>query len=181
MKSRTTVSLALAASALTIGGVAAATLAQAEPSTTPSPSTSSPATPADSPEPDRGHHRGDRGQRLAGGLAEKLGLEETAVAEALRNAHEARPAKTPGASDAERTAALDTYLETVAAELGIPTDDLRAAWDELRSQDSADRLASLTTRLDQAVSDGTLTQAEADAVQKAAEAGIIGYGGGRHR
>ncbi|RAX47539.1 hypothetical protein DQ354_00740 [Arthrobacter sp. AQ5-06] len=41
----------------------------------------------------------------------------------------------------------------------------------------AGRAAALKTRLDQAVTDGKLTQAEADAVTKAVQNGVIGGGG----
>ena len=48
------------------------------------------------------------------------------------------------------------------------------AFDEIRAARQADRAAELTTRLDAAVKAGTLTQAEADAVTKAVEKGVIG-------
>ena len=41
----------------------------------------------------------------------------------------------------------------------------------------AEKAAALQTRLDQAVTDGKLTQAEADAVTKAVQNGVIGGGG----
>ncbi|NUO59616.1 MAG: hypothetical protein HOV78_23380 [Hamadaea sp.] len=43
-----------------------------------------------------------------------------------------------------------------------------------------DRTAKLKERLDAAVKAGTLTQAEADAVLKAAKLGLLGGGAGRH-
>ena len=52
--------------------------------------------------------------------------------------------------------------------------EVTAALEELRTQEQADHAAALKPRLDQAVKDGTLTQAEADAVTKAAEKGVIG-------
>ena len=48
------------------------------------------------------------------------------------------------------------------------------AFDEIRAARQADRAAELKTRLDAAVKAGTLTQAEADAVTKAVEKGVIG-------
>ena len=48
------------------------------------------------------------------------------------------------------------------------------AFDEIRAERQADRAAELKTRLDAVVKAGTLTQAEADAVTKAVEKGVIG-------
>ena len=48
---------------------------------------------------------------------------------------------------------------------------------EIRAARQAERAAALKERLDAAVADGTLTQAEADAVTKAVEKGVIGGGG----
>jgi len=45
---------------------------------------------------------------------------------------------------------------------------------------SLEQITELKTKLDTAVTDGTLTQAEADAVAKAAENGVIGGGRGGH-
>lgn len=54
---------------------------------------------------------------------------------------------------------------------------MATALQELRSEGQAQRAAALKTKLDQAVTDGKLTQAEADAVTKAVESGVIGGGG----
>jgi hypothetical protein len=48
-----------------------------------------------------------------------------------------------------------------------------------RAGDRAARLQQLKSRLDQAVTDGKLTRAEADAIVRAAEAGVL-LGGGNH-
>ena len=48
------------------------------------------------------------------------------------------------------------------------------SWQTAISAEQANHAAALKSRLDQAVKDGTLTQAEADAVTKAAEKGVIG-------
>ena len=63
---------------------------------------------------------------------------------------------------------------SLAKSLGIDESKVTAALDELRTAEQADHAAALKPRLDQAVKDGTLTQAEADAVTKAAEKGVIG-------
>ena len=75
-------------------------------------------------------------------------------------------------------AARDAALaKSLAASLGIDEAKVTAALDELRTAAQADRAAALKTRLDQAVTDGKLTQAEADAVTKAVQNGVIGGGG----
>ena len=60
---------------------------------------------------------------------------------------------------------------------------MQAALDEIRAEREAERAAADEELLSTAVADGTLTQAEADAVQKAIDAGIVSTrgGGGRHR
>lgn len=83
------------------------------------------------------------------------------------------------------------FAESLAKELGVPTDKVTAALEKLREQHRADRperpstedrQAKLKERLDQAVKDGKLTQEQADAVLKAVEAGVFpGPGGHGHR
>ena len=69
----------------------------------------------------------------------------------------------------------------LAEELGVDQAKVQAALDKISSeqqaQAKADRLAALKQRLDQAVKDGKLTQAEADAIYKAAENGVLPDGG----
>ncbi|MGC4895433.1 hypothetical protein [Micromonospora sp. DT31] len=82
------------------------------------------------------------------------------------------------------------FAEALAKELGVPTDKVTAALEKLHEQrkgdrperpSTEDRQAALKERLDQAVTDGKLTQEQADAVLKAAEAGVFpgkgGHGG----
>jgi HD-GYP domain-containing protein (c-di-GMP phosphodiesterase class II) len=79
---------------------------------------------------------------------------------------------------AERRAELAAAL---AKELGIDEAKVAAALEKVETQRQADakaeRLAALKARLDQAVKDGKLTQEQADAITKAAEAGVLPYGG----
>ena len=71
---------------------------------------------------------------------------------------------------AERDAAL---AKPLAEKLNVKEAKVKAALDEFRSERQAARAAALKARLDAAVKAGTLTQAEADAVQKAVDTGVI--------
>ncbi len=183
--------VAIAAGVLTLGaGVGLAGLAQAEPSPSPTPGSSS-AVPSADPDragggKDRPGGRGFFGSESATQLAEKLGVTEAKVSEALRAIHEERkanrPSPNPSASPSDRPdpAERDAELARALAEkLGLAEDKVATALTELRDAHQAERAAALKDRLDAAVKDGTLTQAEADAVTKAVEKGVIG--GGEHR
>lgn len=188
MKNSSKLGLTLGAAVLTLGGVAGVTsLAQAaDPATSPSPSTSagSSDTTADGTERHgRGGRSGMRGPDMAGKLAEKLGVEEARVTEALRSAHDAlHEARDTAGDDAtrpthqERDAALAAEL---AKALDIDEATVTEALADIERERGAERAAVLQDRLDQAVTDGTLTRAEADAVKKAVESGVIGGGGRR--
>jgi Spy/CpxP family protein refolding chaperone len=133
-----------------------------------------------------GHKGGDRGQ-LAADLATKLGVEEAKVTEAIQAFREANKpaegtARAEGTAPAENTrpdrSATDAALaKSLAESLGVEESKVTAALEEIRAASQAERAAALKTRLDQAVTDGKLTQAEADAVTKAVESGVIGGGG----
>jgi hypothetical protein len=79
---------------------------------------------------------------------------------------------------ADRQAALAAAL---AKELGIDqakvADALQKAEASLQAQAKTERQNALKSRLDGAVKAGTLTQAQEDAILKAAEAGVLPYGG----
>lgn len=122
----------------------------------------------------------------AADLAEKLGLSESTVQSALETVAEAnrdsatKPAE--DATDAEREAAREarekTLITALAKELGVDEAKVTSAVEALQAEQKTERLEALTTKLDAAVEAGTLTQAEADAVVKAYNAGIISGGGG---
>jgi hypothetical protein len=171
------VSAAVAVTALG-AAVGVSSLASADPTPTPTPSgTPSAGTPDSTPTGkavDHGPGRGMRGEQLAEELASKLGVPQEKVAAALEEIREAnQPTSRPDPSQrpdpAERDAAL---AKALAEKLDIDEAKVKAAL-ELRSERQAARAAALKERLDAAVKAGTLTQAEADAVQKAVDKGVI--------
>lgn len=83
----------------------------------------------------------------------------------------ADPSAKPTRPDpSQREAELAKQL---AEKLGIDEAKVTKAFEEIRADRQADRAKALQTRLDAAVKAGTLTQAEADAVTKAVEKGVI--------
>ena len=154
-----------------------ANLASADTTPTPRPTSGTP-----SPGTERGwaghSGRGLRAGDLATELANKLGVDESKVAEALRaireeNQPNARPDPATRPDIAEREAAL---AKALAGKLGIDETKIKTALQEIRTAHQAERAAALKAKLDAAVQDGTLTQAEADAVQKAVDQGVINFG-----
>lgn len=177
------IALGLGAAALALGaglGAAGMTSATSTPSPTPS---SSASTPGDNSTAEvrgmhggrHGHDDGERGGR-AKELAAKLGVDEAKVADALKAFRQANKPATPRAEGQkpDRAAMEKALAASLAKSLGLEEAKVTAALEELRSQAQKDQAAALKPRLDQAVKDGTLTQAEADAVTKAAEKGVIG-------
>lgn len=180
--------LGLSATALALAaGIGVAGMASATTTSGPTPSAGSSASAEGStstaPGGSMGKHGGRGGERSfaqASELAAKLGVDETKVTEALQAFRESnRPATQPGDGGKPDAAARDAALaKSLAESLGIEEARVTAALEELRSERQAEKAAELQTRLDQAVAEGKLTQAEADAVTKAVENGVIG--GGRH-
>lgn len=126
-------------------------------------------------------------------LATKLGVEESklqAALEAIRGdlKPELKDLKrdlkdgTPPTEDelkALRDSAKQTFADALAKELGIDAAKVKTALTELEAAREAEAAKAFSDHLAQAVKDGKLTQAEADAVKKAADAGVIPrFGGG---
>ena len=184
------IALGLTATALALGagiGVASATTTPTPtPSASSSPSVdgSTSAAPGDGKGIRGGHRHSGFGGVEAAELATNLGVDEAKVTEALKAFRDANKFTTPPA-DGTRTegtrpdpAAKQAELaKSLAAALGIDEARVTAALEELRTAGQADRAAALETRLEQAVTDGKLTRAEADAVTKAVRIGVIGGGG----
>jgi hypothetical protein len=136
----------------------------------------------------RGHGMG-LGHRLGldedtAALAKKLGVTEAKLKAALVKVRaDLRPDKSakPPAGTRPDPATMDQKLaDALAKELGISSDKVLSVLKDVRATHEAERTQEFEARLDQAVTDGKLTRAEADAVLKAAKAGVIGMGGPHH-
>ncbi|MFV2019888.1 hypothetical protein [Micromonospora sp. LOL_023] len=127
-----------------------------------------------------------------------VGIAAPTIASAQEGAEPSASASADESTGAERQAAKMTEMaEALAAELGVSADDVTAALENIREERAGDRpergerpegtagrQAALQKRLDAAVADGKLTQAEADAVLKAYDEGVLagsGRGGGPGR
>ncbi len=166
-------------------------------SPTPTPSTSSSA-PADDSRPMNGQgrqgamngmgsHDSARATTHMSDLATKLGIPEETVTEAMSKVRDDFRATRPtaGSTDpADRDAAREERRAGMAAalaeELGIDEATVSTALSELQADAQATRTANRQATLDQAVTDGKLTQAEADAAQKVMDSGLMGNRGGGH-
>ncbi|WP_284985622.1 MULTISPECIES: Clp protease N-terminal domain-containing protein [unclassified Arthrobacter] len=181
------ITLGIAAGALALGagmGVTGMATAATTPSPSATSSTDAGTAPADHAGKPGGHGHGRDGGKIASQLATKLGVDEAKVTEALKAFREANKPATPPAEGSEgtkpdRTAQEAALAKSLATALGVDEAKVTSALEEIRTAGQAERAAALKTRLDKAVSDGKLTQAEADAVTKAVEAGVIGGGGER--
>ena len=117
---------------------------------------------------------------MASGLAEKLGVDESKLSDALdtfRKANKPTERPTDGSKQdgtkPDRTAMDAALAKSLADSLGIEESKVTTALEELRAAAQTERASELKSRLDTAVGDGTLTQSEADAVTKAIEKGVI--------
>ncbi len=83
--------------------------------------------------------------------------------------------------EAARAQRQDELAAALATELGIDKAKVAAALEKVQaarqSEVKADRIANLRTKLDAAVTAGTLTAEQRDAILKAAEAGVLPQGG----
>lgn len=190
------ITLGLTATALALGaGIGVAGMASATTTPAPTPSTSSSASTNGSTSTAPSEGRGARGGHGGHGgfgfggedateLATKLGVDQAKLTDALKAFREANKptAGSEKGMPAEGTrpdpATMQAELaKSLAASLGIDEAKVTAALEELRSAEQSEHAAELKTRLDKAVTDGKLTQAEADAVTKAVQNGVIGGGG----
>ncbi|MER6827692.1 hypothetical protein ABT352_17050 [Streptosporangium sp. NPDC000563] len=175
-------------------------------SPTPAPSSSSSETPGTAPDGPRGPHGGPgrhgglhgpgHHEEMAAKLAEILGVDKdkvtTALEEIRKEGGPGRPPKAPEQDETEKTAPQDEpnatqdepkkaapqerLAEALAGKLGISADKVVAALETLDQQRRAEVETAFAERLKEAVTAGTLTQAESDAVLKAYRAGLIPAG-----
>lgn len=177
--------VSVAAGVFALGaGIGVATIASADPTpSAPSSSGTSSSGPATSSDRgDWGHRGGGHGNvdgDLSATLATKLGVDQARIETALQELRDAArsdsitkdPAIRP--TQAERDTAMAKGL---ADKLNVDQAKVTQALADIRAERNTERAADLKSTLDSAVKAGTLTQAEADAVQKAVEKGVINPG-----
>ena len=177
-------------------GIGMAQLANADSTTpTPEPSTSGSTVPG-KPGLQQGESRsgtapgkqGHPGEGRQGGidpksLAEKLGVEESTLQEALAALRPTDAGKPDAGTSPQqdRTARETALAKALAEKLDLEEATVSSALSELRAAADADRAAAQERILSEAVTNGTLTQAEADGVAKAVEADIVELRGGGRR
>ena len=180
----TMAAIAVTGAAVAIGGVG---LAAADDDTTSGDSTSqvAPRGPGGPGGAGRGfgHGKGQRGGHGEGAaaLAEALGLDEadvTAAFEAVREnlrpeAPEAGEDRTRPSED-EREARKAEFITALADELGVTEQALEDAFESLVGDRKAEARDGLSERLNEAVDEGTLTEADKASVLKAFDAGVLG-------
>lgn len=127
---------------------------------------------------------------LAPALAKKLGVDEAKVTAALAKVHEALRPAAPNADSgstqsaptpptaAEIAAREKAFAAALAKELGVSEAKVTTALTEIRAAHQAEHKAALSTRLDAAVTAGTITASDKASVLKAFDAGVLGGPGG---
>lgn len=124
--------------------------------------------------------------RLAQELASKLGVDQGKVEAALKSFREANKpsseAKEKGEGkavrQAERAAHQSALEKSLASALGVSEAKVHDAFTAIHADQRTQRAAALKKKLDSAVAEGKLTQAEEDAVLKAQGLGLLGGGRG---
>lgn len=176
---RTGVAGAVAAAGLVAGGTV---MANADDSASSSTSTQTEGRDGGRGEGGRGGAKDGVGVRDTAAFATALGVSEDDLTAALASIRaDLKAARADTDEDAEgerpdrsvRQAALASAL---ADELDISEDKVTSALDGLRDDATSDRRSKLTERLDTAVDDADLTEADKAAVLKAFDAGVLGGG-----
>lgn len=166
---------ALLAAGAVAGGATAATLtAQADDTTSGDSSPSAESRPG--PGGPGGHGRGAHLDTAA--LAKALGVTEAKLASAFEAVREdLKPAdgeKRTAPTDEERAERQAALAKALAGELGLDEDKVADALDTVHAAHEAERRTALAERLDAAVEDGDLTDADKASVLKAYDAGVLG-------
>ena len=112
----------------------------------------------------------DKGNKDDKGPAE-LGVSEDKLKEAMDSLR----SEGSGEQKGERPdkSAMDQKLATA---LGVDVSKVEQAMSEMRSEREAEHRTELSSRLDEAVSKGTLSSSDKDSVLKAFDAGVLGGG-----
>ena len=178
-------SVAAAGAAAAVIGLGVSQVARADDAGTPTPSPTATTTPGTSA-PGQGWGPGARhggpgrmmGMRAdLSALATKLGVDQAKLADALKAVRAELRAERAAGTRPDRATLQDEVATKLAARLGVDAAKVKGAIADVRAAHRAEVQKAFDDRLAQAVKDGKLTQAEADAVKKAAQAGVIGMGG----
>lgn len=131
--------------------------------------------------------RGYGATAVADHLAEELGVSADAVTAALQQYHADNPMTVPGRDLSEDDLAARQQAEAayLASALKVDAAKVQAALESFQDDRQAAMTTALKERLAERVSAGTITQAQADAMLAAHDAGqpmmLGGHGGGRWR
>lgn len=174
---------ALLAAGAVAGGVTAASLSATAADDSGSSSDTSSATAGErgpgGPGGPGGHGRGFVD---ATALADALGVSEDELTDAIDAVREAtRPDGAPGdgerptpPTDEERAEREAAFVAALAKELGLEESKVSDALETVQAARRAEHRTELSDRLDQAVEDGDLTDADKESVLKAYDAGVLG-------
>lgn len=168
---RTGVAGAVAAAGLAVGGVAMATTDDSKGAT----GTYGPRGEGGGPGGPGGHGPGGFGfgpDKAA--FAKALGVSEEKLTTALETIREDAKGQRGEGERPGRDAIKGELVSALAKELGISEEKVQSAVDDLQADAKADRRAKLEERLDEAVTDGDLTDADKASVLKAYDAGVLG-------
>lgn len=123
--------------------------------------------------PGKDRDKGNKDDKGPAELAKKLGVSEDKLKEAMDSLR----SEGSGEQKGERPdkSAMDQKLATT---LGVDVSKVEQAMSEMHSEREAEHRTELSSRLDEAVSKGTLLSSDKDSVLKAFDAGVLGGGHG---
>ena len=128
-----------------------------------------------------GQRAGYGAQDQAAYLAGKLGVAQADVEKALTDYRTAHAPTVRGRhlDGAQFVTAHDALAKYLAEQLKVDQAKVLEALDGMQGARQTERTEQIETRLDAAVQEGKLTQADADAILKAHAAGVMGFGNER--
>ena len=119
--------------------------------------------------PGKDRDKGNKDDKGPAELAKKLGVSEDKLKEAMDSL------RSEGSGERPDKSAMDQKLATA---LGVDVSKVEQAMSEMHSEREAEHRTELSSRLDEAVSKGTLSSSDKDSVLKAFDAGVLGGGPG---